>query len=95
MKFDWNEEKNIKNVKKHGVAFEEAKTVFQDEMAYEIFDEKHSDDEDRYIIIGLSSKTRELLVCHCYRNGGDIVRIFSARRATKPEITIYERRKPK
>jgi len=95
LKFDWNEEKNIKNVKKHGVAFEEAKTVFQDEMAYEIFDEKHSDDEDRYIIIGLSSKTRELLVCHCYRNGGDIVRIFSARRATKPEITIYERRKPK
>jgi len=95
LSFEWDPEKNKRNIKKHGVDFEEAKTVFQDEMAYEIFDEKHSDDEDRYIIIGLSSKTRELLVCHCYRNGGDIIRIFSARRATKPEIAIYERRKPK
>ena len=92
MKFDWNPNKNKSNIKKHGVDFEEAETVFQDEMALELFDDEHSEDEDRYIIIGLSSKTRELMVCHCYRNGGDIIRIISARRATKSEIALYERR---
>jgi len=61
-------------------------------MALELFDEEHSEEEDRYIIIGLSSKTRELMVCHCYRNGGNVIRIFSARRATKTEITLYERK---
>ena len=92
MKFDWDPEKNKKNVKKHGVDFREAETVFQDEMALELLDEEHSEEEDRYIIIGLSSKTRELMVCHCYRNDGDVIRIFSARRATKTEITLYERK---
>jgi uncharacterized DUF497 family protein len=92
MKFDWNPDKNKSNIKKHGVNFEEAETVFQDEMALELFDDEHSQDEDRYIIIGISSKTRELMVCHCYRNNGDIVRIISARRATKNEIALYERR---
>ena len=95
MRFDWDPNKNKLNIKKHGVDFKEAETVFQDEMALELFDGNHSADEDRYIIIGLSSKTRELMVCHCYRNGGDIIRIFSARRATKNEITLYERRLPK
>jgi len=92
MKFDWNPDKNKSNIKKHGVDFEEAETVFQDEMALELFDDEHSDNEDRYIIIGISSKTRELMVCHCYRNGGNVIRIFSARRATKTEIALYERR---
>ena len=92
MKFDWDPIKNKKNIKKHGVDFEEAKAVFQDEMALEIYDEENSDDEDRFIIIGLSSKSRELTVCHCYRNGGDVTRIFSARRATKTEVILYERR---
>jgi len=92
MKFDWNPDKNKSNIKKHGVDFEEAETVFQDEMALELFDDEHSDDEDRYIIIGISSKTRELMVCHCYRNGGHVIRIISARRATKTEIALYERR---
>jgi len=95
LRFDWDPNKNKLNIKKHGVDFKEAETVFQDEMALELFDGNHSADEDRYIIIGLSSKTRELMVCHCYRNGGDIIRIFSARRATKNEITLYERRLPK
>jgi len=95
LKFDWNPDKNKSNIKKHGVDFEEAKTVFQDEMALEIPDEEHSEDEERWIIIGLSSKTRELMVCHCYRNGGNIIRIISARRATKHEIVLYERRKPR
>jgi len=92
MKFDWNLDKNKSNIKKHGVDFKEAETVFQDEMALELFDDEHSEDEDRYIIIGISSKTRELMVCHCYRNGGDVIRIISARRATKNEIALYERR---
>ena len=95
MKFEWNPDKNKSNIKKHGVDFNEAETVFQDEMALELFDGKHSDDEERYIIIGISSKTRELMVCHCYRNGGDVIRIFSARRATKNEIVLYERRNAK
>ena len=93
MRFEWDPNKNRSNLKKHGVDFEEAETVFQDEMAHEIPDEKHSEDEDRWIIIGLSSKTREILVCHCYRNGSDVIRIFSARRATKSEIALYGRRK--
>ena len=92
MKFDWNPDKNKINIKKHGVDFKEAETVFQDEMALELFDDEHSEDEDRYIIIGISSKTRELMVCHCYRSGGDIIRLISARRATKNEIALYERR---
>jgi len=90
MKFEWDPVKNVKNRRKHKVDFEEAKYVFSDEMALELYDEENSIDEDRYIIIGLSSKTRELYVCHCYRNGGDVVRIFSARRATKEEIHLYK-----
>jgi uncharacterized DUF497 family protein len=89
LKFEWDPIKNAKNLRKHKVDFEEAKYVFSDEMALELYDEEHSVDEDRYIIIGVSSKTRELYVCHCYRNGGDVVRIFSARRATKEEINLY------
>jgi len=92
MKFDWNPDKNKSNIKKHGVVFDEAETVFQDEMALELFDNEHSEGEDRYIIIGISSKTRELMVCHCYRNGDAVIRIISARRATKSEIELYERR---
>jgi hypothetical protein len=92
MRFEWDPIKNKSNVKKHGVDFKEAETVFQDEMALELYDEEHSEYENRYIIIGISSKTRELTVCHCYKNGDDIIRLFSARRATKKEIALYERR---
>jgi len=91
MIFEWDPDKNKSNMKKHGVDFEDAESVFQDEMALELFDDEHSKDEDRYIIIGISSKTRELMVCHCYRNSGDIIRIISARRATRNEIALYER----
>ena len=66
MKFEWDLEKNKSNIKKLGIDFKEAETVFQDEMALELFDDEHSEDENRYIIIGLSSRTRELMVCHCY-----------------------------
>ncbi|MCL2170006.1 MAG: BrnT family toxin [Defluviitaleaceae bacterium] len=91
MKFDWDPKKNESNFKKHKIRFEEAETVFLDDRAVEIFDEKNSNDEDRFIVIGISLVSRELMVCYCYRNGEDIIRIFSARRATKAERQLYER----
>jgi len=91
MKFEWDPDKNKKNNRKHRVDFSEAETVFEDDRAIEMFDEEHSDDEDRFIIIGLSTKERELMVCHCYRNGGEVVRIVSARKATRSEKELYER----
>ena len=94
MKFDWDLEKNEVNVRKHGVDFSEAETVFEDESAVTIYDQDHSDDEDRFKIIGMSRKLRELTVCHCFRNGDEVTRIISARRATKNESKLYERGLP-
>ena len=91
MRFEWDPDKNEINFKKHGVNFEEAETVFEDERAVTIYDESHSDNEDRFKIIGISRKLRELTVCHCYRNGDEVTRIISARRATKNESKLYER----
>ena len=91
LKFDWNPEKNEINIKKHGINFSEAETVFEDERAITIYDEDHSTDEDRFKIIGISRKLRELIVCYCYRNGEEITRIISARRATLGETKLYER----
>jgi len=91
MKFDWDENKDEANKIKHGVTFKEAETVFEDEMAVTIFDEKHSEDEDRFKIIGVSRKLREVAVVHCYRNGDSVTRIISAWRASRDEIKLYER----
>ncbi|MDR0220372.1 MAG: BrnT family toxin [Lachnospiraceae bacterium] len=91
MKFEWDPDKNETNFKKHGVYFDEAETVFEDERAVTIYDSNHTDGEDRFKIIGISRKLRELIVCYCYRNGDDITRIYSARRATKNESRLYER----
>jgi len=91
LRFEWDPDKNEINFKKHGVNFEEAETVFEDERAVTIYDESHSDNEDRFKIIGISRKLRELTVCHCYRNGDEVTRIISARRATKNESKLYER----
>ena len=85
------QKKNNTNLRKHGVSFDEAETVFEDERAITIYDEEHSGDEDRFIIIGMSSKLRELTVCHCSRNGDEVTRIISARRATRSEAKLYER----
>ncbi|MDR1689967.1 MAG: BrnT family toxin [Clostridiales bacterium] len=90
MIFEWDENKNEANKIKHGVSFEEAETVFDDKKAKFIFDVLHSVDEERFIIIGLDSIFRELTVCHCYLGENDeIVRIISARKATKNEKSIY------
>lgn len=90
LKFEWNAEKAAKNLRKHGVAFEEAKTVFLDDAARLISDPDHSEDEERFILLGYSNKSRMLLVCHCYRGKADTIRIISARKAEKHEKRQYE-----
>jgi uncharacterized DUF497 family protein len=90
MTFEWDENKNKANIFKHRVSFEEARTVFDDINAVYIFDDRHSEDEDRFYIIGEDSNFRELAVCHCYRGVNDeIIRIISARKADKDEIEFY------
>lgn len=89
MDFEWDLLKNASNTEKHGVSFEEAKEVFYDEFAIEFYDEIHSDDEDRFIMVGLSEQTRVLLVCHCFREPEEVIRIISARKATPNEADEY------
>ncbi len=91
--FVWSEDKDRQNQKKHGISFEEAKSVFFDESAIEFFDPEHSDDEDRFLMLGLSFRLRVLLVCHCFRQKDSLIRIISARKATRREQEYY-RRKP-
>ena len=90
IKFDWNLTKASSNQKKHGVTFEEATSVFFDEYATQFFDDGHSQEEDRFIMLGMSIKARVLIVCHCERGEGETIRIISARRATARERTHYE-----
>jgi uncharacterized DUF497 family protein len=90
LEFDWDETKNRKNYTKHGVWFEEAVTVFCDRNALEIFDDDHSQGEERFILMGLSTKPRLLIVIYCERNGNN-TRIISARNATKKEAKDYEK----
>lgn len=90
LRFTWDRQKNAANRRKHGVSFEEAITVFYDEYARLIEDPGHSEDEERFILLGLSSRLRLLLVCHCYREEEETIRIISARRANKTEQRQYE-----
>ena len=90
MKFEWNEEKNISNHSKHEIWFEEAQTVWTDELAAEFHDSDHSDSEDRYIRVGHSTRSRIVLVVFCERQDGEIIRIISARKATLQERKDYE-----
>ena len=89
IEFDWDPAKAASNLKKHGVAFEEAQTVFYDEFAVQFYDEPHSSEEERFLMLGMSSVAQLLLVCHCERNGGGVIRIISARKATKQECSYY------
>ena len=93
MNFEWDENKAATNQQKHGITFQEAATVFQDEDALQIFDPDHSEAEDRFILLGKSSILRILVVCHCYRANDDVIRIISARKATLNESSTYKRRK--
>jgi len=87
--FEWNRAKDLANQKKHGVSFAEAKSVFFDEYAVQFYDEEHSEEEDRFIMLGMSNESRVLVVCHCERNEGNTIRIISARKATKKERSFY------
>jgi uncharacterized DUF497 family protein len=89
IKFEWDSAKSTANIKKHGVSFEEAQSVFYDEFAVQFFDEEHSTNEERFLLLGMSTGGRLILVCHCERSAGNTIRIISARKATKTEITFY------
>lgn len=87
--FEWDASKASINKKKHGIGFEEAKTVFYDENAVIIHDPGHSKDEDRFVLLGLSVNSHTLVVIHCYRQKNKVIRIISARKATKQESKQY------
>jgi hypothetical protein len=89
IEFEWDSKKEKANTKKHGVTFEEARTTFYDEHALQFFDPEHSEDEDRFILLGTSFKLNTLVVCHCFRQDEKIVRIISARKADKDEAKAY------
>ena len=89
LKFEWGESENQTNIKKHGISFQEACSVFSDADALIITDEAHSANEDRFVLIGFFYKFNLLVVCHCYRQNEEVVRIISARKATKSERKWY------
>ena len=91
-RFTWDENKHMVNINKHGVTFNEASSVFDDENALYSDDNEHSQDEERFKVIGFSERARLLMVCHCYRNEDSTIRIISARKADKKEQLIYSGR---
>ena len=90
MNFEWEENKNQINQRKHGISFEEAQAVFEDEHAILFDDPDHSESEERFLLIGLDRKTRVCIVSHCYRDTDGTIRIISARKATKLERSVYD-----
>ena len=92
LRFEWDERKSRLNTRKHGVSFDEAKTVFYDDHARLIDDPEHSAGEDRFILLGFSARLRLLVVCHCYLDEDSVIRIISARKATRHETLHYRER---
>jgi uncharacterized protein len=93
IRFQWDDRKAAANKAKHGVSFEEAKSVFYDDDALLRSDDEHSADEDRFVLLGLSANLRVLVVCHCYRESDEVVRLISARKADRSERQQYEARR--
>ena len=89
IRFEWDENKNIVNQKKHTISFEEAQTAFYDDNALLIDDPDHSAEEERFILLGFSHRANLLVVCHCYRQSESVIRIISARKATRNEERAY------
>ena len=89
LRCEWDAAKSRENRRKHGVSFEEARTVFYDESAIEFYDDEHSEWEDRFLLLGMNSRPRVLMVCHYPRESGDVIRIVSARKATATERKHY------
>lgn len=92
LNFEWDEQKNASNLRKHGVSFEEAQTVFLDDHALFMLDPDHPEDEERFLLLGMSSAVRTLVVCHCYRASNEVIRIISARKAGRDERREYANR---
>jgi uncharacterized DUF497 family protein len=92
LRFIWDERKNAANKVKHSITFEEAKTVFYDENALLISDPEHSENEDRFLLLGFSSAAKMLIVSHCYREDDRTIRIISAMKADKREQQQYQER---
>ncbi len=93
LQFEWDERKNRSNPRKRGIGFEEARTVFYDEHAVQFSDPDHSEEEERFILLGLSLKPRVVVVCHCHRASEMVIRLISARKANKAEEGEYWRRR--
>jgi uncharacterized DUF497 family protein len=91
LRFEWDPKKAALNLRKHNVAFEDAQSVFSDENALLIDDPDHSEEEDRFVLLGLSQSLRLLVVVHCYRSEGKVIRIISARKADAQEQSSYQR----
>ena len=89
--FEWNVAKSKANIRKHGISFEEAKSVFFDEYALLIADPDHSETEDRFVLLGLSARLRLLLVCHCFEVDDNLIRVISCRKANRKEMSLYRR----
>jgi uncharacterized protein len=90
IRFEWDPHKAAANLKKHRISFEDAQSVFYDEFAVQFFDETHSSEEERFLMLGMSSAASLLIVCHCEREGGAVIRIISARKATRRESAFYQ-----
>jgi uncharacterized protein len=93
LRFEWDARKAAANLRNHGVSFEEARTAFLDDNALLRPDDDHSDDEDRFLLLGLSGRLRTLVVCHCYRQEDEVIRLISARKANSLERQQYEDRR--
>ncbi len=91
IELEWDEQKNEKNRKKHGIWFEEATQVFDDPKGLVFFDSDHSESEDRFILLGMSGSARLLVVIYCERRSNKLIRVISARKATKKEAKRYEK----
>ena len=92
LRFDWDARKNAANKRNHGVSFEEARTAFYDDRALLIKDPDEDDEEDRFVLLGISAALRMLVVCHCYREKDSLIRMISARKANRKEREDYEKR---
>jgi uncharacterized protein len=90
IKFEWDPPKAAANLRKHRISFTEAQSVFYDEFAVQFFDEAYSSGEDRFLMLGMSSGAKLLIVCHCEREQGEVIRIISARKATQRESAFYQ-----
>ena len=89
IRFEWDSGKEKLNARKHGISFNEAESVFYDDYAIQFYDEDHSDEEDRFLMLGLSNLAKVLIVVHCVREDGEVIRIISARKATQSEREFY------